>query len=150
MGVRYGNYNVSMECTHSWWRHQTGPLCGEFTGHRWIPYKKIFNLTKASGAWMNGWVNNHEAGGLRRYGGHYDVTGVCFSVVILAVFVQTWCVVHTFVILLDWHWNHDDVIKWKHFRRYWPFVWAIHRSPVNSPHKGQWRRVWCFLWSAPE
>ena len=24
------------------------------------------------------------------------------------------------------------------FPRYWPFVWGIHRSPVNSPHKGQW------------
>ena len=34
---------------------------------------------------------------------------------------------------------HDDVIKWKHFPRYWPFVRGIHRSPVNSPHKGQWR-----------
>ena len=34
---------------------------------------------------------------------------------------------------------HDDVIKWKHFPRYWPFVQGIHRSPVNSPHKGQWR-----------
>ena len=31
-----------------------------------------------------------------------------------------------------------DVIKWKHFPRYWPFVRGIHRSPVNSPHKGQW------------
>ena len=36
---------------------------------------------------------------------------------------------------------HDDVIKWKHFPRYWPFVRGIHRSPVNSPHKGQWRRA---------
>ena len=35
--------------------------------------------------------------------------------------------------------NHDDVIKWKHFPRYWSFVRGIHRSPVNSPHKGQWR-----------
>ena len=34
---------------------------------------------------------------------------------------------------------HDDVIKRKHFSRYWPFVRGIHRSPVNSPHKGQWR-----------
>ena len=34
---------------------------------------------------------------------------------------------------------HDDVIKWKHFPRYWPFVRGIHRSPMNSPHKGQWR-----------
>ena len=34
---------------------------------------------------------------------------------------------------------HDDVIKWKHFPRYWPFVRWIHRSPVNFPHKSQWR-----------
>ena len=24
--------------------------------------------------------------------------------------------------------NHDDVIKWKHFPRNWPFVLGIHRS----------------------
>ena len=40
---------------------------------------------------------------------------------------------------------HDDVIKWKHFPRYWPFVRGIHRSPVNSPHKGQWRGVLMFF-----
>ena len=26
--------------------------------------------------------------------------------------------------------THDDVMKWKHFPRYWPFVRGIHRSPV--------------------
>ena len=56
----------------------TGPLCGEFTGHRWIP------LTKASDAefwcfflicaWMNSLVNNHEAVDLRHHRTHYDVT----------------------------------------------------------------------------
>ena len=35
--------------------------------------------------------------------------------------------------------RHDDVIRKTHFPRYWPFVLGIHRSPVNSPHKGQWR-----------
>ena len=35
--------------------------------------------------------------------------------------------------------KHDDVIKWKHFSRYWPFVRGIHRSPMNSLHNGQWR-----------
>ena len=35
-------------------------------------------------------------------------------------------------------WNHDDVIKWKHFLRYWPFVRKIHLLPVNSAHRGQW------------
>ena len=29
-------------------------------------------------------------------------------------------------------------------RRYWPFVQGIHRSPVNSPHKGQWRGALVF------
>ena len=39
---------------------------------------------------------------------------------------------------------HDDVIKWKQFPHYWPFVRGIHRSPVNSPHKGQWRGAFMF------
>ena len=39
---------------------------------------------------------------------------------------------------------HDDVMKWKHFPCYWPFVRGIHRLPVNSPHKGQWRGTLMF------
>ena len=39
---------------------------------------------------------------------------------------------------------HGDVMKWKHFPRYWPFTRGIHRSPVNSPHKGQWRGALMF------
>ena len=39
---------------------------------------------------------------------------------------------------------HDDVMKWKHFPRYGPFVRGIHRSPVNSPHKGQCREAFMF------
>ena len=44
-------------------------------------------------------------------------------------------------ILARWH---DDVIKWTHFPRYRPFVRGIHRSPVNSLHKGQWRGALMF------
>ena len=40
--------------------------------------------------------------------------------------------------------RQHDFIKWKHFPRYWPFVWGIHRSPVNSPDKGQWRGALMF------
>ena len=40
--------------------------------------------------------------------------------------------------------THADVIKWKHFARYCPFVWVIHRSPVNVPHKDQWRGALMF------
>ena len=39
---------------------------------------------------------------------------------------------------------HDDVIKWKHFPRHWPFVRGIPLPPVNSPHKGQWRGALMF------
>ena len=61
------------------WKHfrVNGPLCREFTGHRWVP------LTKASDAelwcflwyvpWINGLVNNREAGNLRAHRAHYDV-----------------------------------------------------------------------------
>ena len=44
----------------------------------------------------------------------------------------------------DTNFMHDDVIKRKHFPRYWPFVREIHRSPVNSLHKGQWRGALIF------
>ena len=53
-------------------------FAGKFTGHRWIPF------TKASDSelwcfiwcapWINGRVNNREAGDLRRHRHHYDVT----------------------------------------------------------------------------
>ena len=35
--------------------------------------------------------------------------------------------------------HHDDVIEWKNFPRYWPFVRGMHRWPLTSHHKGQWR-----------
>ena len=45
---------------------------------------------------------------------------------------------------------HDDVIKWKHFPRYWPFVRGIHRSRWIPRTKVSDAELWCFLWSAPE
>ena len=59
--------------------------------------------------------------------------------------------------------HHDDVIKWNHFPRYWPFVRWIHRAPVsrsfdvcfglrlNKRLSKQSRRRWfdtplCSLW----
>ena len=40
--------------------------------------------------------------------------------------------------------EHNDIIKWKHFPRDWPFVRGIYRSPVNSSHKCQWRGALIF------
>ena len=42
--------------------------------------------------------------------------------------------------LMSTWWRH----QLKHFPRYWPFVRGIHRSPVNSPHIGQWRGALMF------
>ena len=55
----------------------TGPLCGEFTGHQWIPRTKASDAELWcflwSAPWINGSVNNREAGNLRRHRAHYDV-----------------------------------------------------------------------------
>ena len=51
----------------------TGPLCGEFTGHKGQWHRALmFSLICA---WINvRWVNNREAGDLRRHRAHYDAT----------------------------------------------------------------------------
>ena len=46
----------------------TGHFRGQFTSHRWA---LMFSLTRA---WINGWVNNREAGDLRRQRAYYDAT----------------------------------------------------------------------------
>ena len=45
----------------------------------------------------------------------------------------------TFKSMATW-WRH----QMETFLRYWPFVRGNHRSPVNSPHKGQWRGALIF------
>ena len=44
--------------------------------------------------------------------------------------------------------RNDLATWWRHQRkkisRYWSFVRGIHRSSVNSPHKGQWRGALMF------
>ena len=43
---------------------------------------------------------------------------------------------------------HDDVIKWKHTPRYWPFVRGIHRwIPYTKASDAE---LWYFLWSTPK
>ena len=67
-----------------------------------------------------------------KFGICFDTENLTYLVTILRQFIT-----HVFL-------NHDDVIKWKHFPRNWPFVREIHRSPVNFPHKGQWRGALMF------
>ena len=66
---------------------------------------------------------------------------LCFVVVRWEVLLYSCDSLTTVASLAPWQpygCLHDDVIKWKHFPRYWPFVPGIHRSPVNSLHKGHW------------
>ena len=42
------------------------------------------------------------------------------------------------------HHCHDDVIRWKHFPRYWSFVREFPAQMASNAG------LWCFLWSAPE
>ena len=56
----------------------TGPMWGKLAGHRWIPHTKTSDAELwcflRSEPWLNGCVNNREAGDLRRHGANYDVT----------------------------------------------------------------------------
>ena len=62
---------------------------------------------------------------------------------VLVLFIWLMCVLRHPNTVISQNGNtfggHDDVMNWKHFPRYWPFVRGIHRSPVKSLHKGQWR-----------
>ena len=92
--------------------HVTGHLSGEFNRHRWIPRPHkgqwrgalMFSLICAR---INGWVNNREAGDLRRHRAHCDVT-IMLSLV-------------------------HDVMAWKQLSPYWRFA----RPPVNDGFRAQ-------------
>ena len=79
----------------------TGPLCGEFTGPRWIPRTKasdaMFSLIS-----INGWVNNHEAGDLRPYRAHYDVTVMCKITTSSLIILKLQNYMDVFSILTAW------------------------------------------------
>ena len=143
----------------------TGHLCGEFTGPRWIsrtrPVTRSFDvffylclnkrLSKQSwGLWFetlsrSSW--RHRNGKLRWH--HWKHT------VIFLGGVVAWrsysCHRKPVWLVNNGSWlHHYNVIKLKHFPRYWSLVQGIHRSPVNFPHKGLWSEFWCFLWATPE
>ena len=44
--------------------------------------------------------------------------------------MYTYTHMYTLLIVTLSNEGHDDVIKWKYFPHYWPFVRGIHQSPV--------------------
>ena len=138
------------------WR-VTGPLCGEFTGHRWIP------RTKASGAelwcfllsllclnkrlrkqWRGWWFETPSS--------HYDVIVMPYPMG-LSSYTQMYftCWFESYLLnprvqlTINQHWfgwwvgveQATDLDNW---------------CPVNSPNKGQWRGalVFSFISALPE
>ena len=78
MEVNWSGYNT-------WWRQQmetfsallalcagNSPVSGEFPTHK-VQWRGSLMFSLIS-AWINGWVNNREAGDLRRHRTHYDAT----------------------------------------------------------------------------
>ena len=78
---------INMNCVISWWRHQMEkfPRYWPFVrGSHWPLVNSpdrgqwrgalMFSLIHA---WINDWVNDREAGDLRRHGAHYNVSIMC-------------------------------------------------------------------------
>ena len=62
------NGNICRVTGHLW---GNSPVPGEFPAQR--PVTRSFDVSLIC-VWINGWVNNREAGDLRRYRAHCDVT----------------------------------------------------------------------------
>ena len=208
----------------SWWRHQMEHFPRYWPFVRGIHRSPVNSPHKGQwrGAlmfslicvWINDWVNNREAGDMRRHRAHCDVI-VMFCILVTMPLYVTLCllchlltsqvlVIYIFIydiwlllvlcsghechnlcieeyhkyqlyvgdhiygllisyLLVNWTFYHghsfasrlqsqlkviyrvhDDVTKWERFPCYRPFVRGIHRWPVNSPHKGQWRGSFMF------
>ena len=54
-------------------------------------------------------------------------------------------IIKCFLITYPW-WRH----QMKHFPLHWPFVWGIHQSLVNSPHKGLCLQMYWYWWATEQ
>ena len=101
---------LALVYTCAWWRHQietysallalcvgNSPVTGEFPSQR--PVTQSFDFFIC--AWINGWVNNREAGDLRRNRAHYDVVvmvnllftyGMSYQITIDIVLLHNCCI----------------------------------------------------------
>ena len=85
---------------HFMWRHQmetfsallaicagNSPVPGEFLTQRPVTRSLMVSLICV---WINGWVNNREAGDLRRYRAHYDATNMEYEMIKKTKQNKTW------------------------------------------------------------
>ena len=103
----------------------------------WLQFMGI--ITDQALAWFWYVINTMPARAID-YRIHYENRDI-------TVWWVCWCILHLtqeIPLCIRNIYSHDDVIKWKQFPRYRPFLWGIEWSPVNSPHKGKWRRALMF------
>ena len=90
----------------------TGPLCGEFTGPRWIPRMKASDAELWcflwSAPWINGCLNNGEAGE-----SHYDVTVMYILKMDIYIYVTHEKVCFIFYVLILPFTPLNDCVIWK-------------------------------------
>ena len=121
----------------SWWRHQmetfskllaicagNSPVSGEFPAQRPVGRRALmFSLICA---WINGWVNNCEAGDLRRHSTHYDVP---------VIFERC---LYTPSNSLESGLPESLLIIWR-LNNYWSAIHSRKRLRVNYWHRNNWR-----------
>ena len=101
----------------------TGHLCGEFIDHQWFPNTKASDLKFwcFNFFWINGWVNNGDAGDLRRNRAHYDVTVMVLLINVIIDGLKLLRLVKTvyfctncfhFQVLTHWSWDKITRCSW--------------------------------------
>ena len=78
----------------------TGPLCGEFTGDRWIP------LTKANDAEL--WCFLCDAGDSRCHRAHYDVIIIDYAIATHAITSETFVLYLYYRFIRRYNWYRQD------------------------------------------
>ena len=99
----------------------TGPSCGEFIGHRWIPLNSPHKgrcrralISSLIWAWINGWVNTRRADDSRRHRAHSEVILVLIKSLLLRstfasygkdefmIFETNYLSRHSFLFVQEW------------------------------------------------
>ena len=121
----------------------TDHLCGEFTCHRVnSPHKGrwrealMFSLICA---WLNGWINNREAGDLRRHHTYHEVTVMENPE---TAYKKIVCVVKSGLVAVTWHYVHAKPY-WKPNAATMPALSPSAALEFQDNHQyHQWRQIW--------